>query len=38
VAVAKLLGLDTMPPPVYKGQFKPGILFKTFKALHAMGR
>ncbi|WP_429925708.1 oleate hydratase (plasmid) [Agrobacterium vitis] len=38
VAVSELLGLDTRPPPVYKGQFKPGVLFKAFKALHAIAR
>ena len=33
-AVAKLLDLDSGPPPVYKGQFHPGVLVKAFKALH----
>jgi oleate hydratase len=33
-AVSRLLGLDTKPPPVYKGAVRPGVLFKVFNALH----
>ena len=33
-AVAELLGLKDRPPPVYKGQFNPGVLLKAFAALH----
>lgn len=36
-AVAELLGLDRMPPPVYKGTFDPRVLFKAFIALHDLG-
>jgi oleate hydratase len=37
-AVSRLLGLKTEPPPVYKGQIRPGVLFKAFKALHDLHR
>ncbi len=37
-AVSRLLDLDKEPPPVYKGQFRPGVLFKAFKALHDLPR
>jgi len=37
-AVSRLLDLDKEPPPVYKGQFRPGVLFKAFKALHDLHR
>ena len=37
-AVSRLLGLKTEPPPVYKGQIMPGVLFKAFKALHDLHR
>jgi oleate hydratase len=33
-AVYSLLGLDRTPPPVYKGQYNPGILLEAFRALH----
>jgi oleate hydratase len=33
-AVSKLLGLNMEPPPVYKGQYSPGVLISAFKALH----
>jgi oleate hydratase len=33
-AVYSLLGLDRMPPPVYKGQYNPRVLLKAFLALH----
>ena len=36
-AVAQLLGLDRLPPPVYKGGFDPRVLFKAFVALHDLG-
>jgi len=37
-AVSRLLGLKMEPPPVYKGQIRPGVLFKAFKALHDLHR
>lgn len=37
-AVSRLLALETQPPPVYKGQIRPGVLFKAFKALHDLDR
>ncbi|WP_020174797.1 oleate hydratase [Methyloferula stellata] len=33
-AVCELLDLPTTPPPVYKGEFNPRVLFKAFAALH----
>jgi oleate hydratase len=33
-AVYALLGLKREPPPVYRGQFDPRVLFKAFLALH----
>jgi oleate hydratase len=33
-AVYALLGLNRMPPPVYKGQFDPRVLYQAFKTLH----
>jgi oleate hydratase len=36
-AVAELLGLDSVPPPVYKGAFDPQVLFEAFVALHDLG-
>jgi myosin-crossreactive antigen len=37
MAVYSLLGLEREPPPVYKGQFNPRVLFEAFVALHEMG-
>jgi len=37
LAVAELLGLDRLPPPVYKGAFDPRVLFRAFIALHDLG-
>ena len=34
VAVAQLLDLETGPPAVYQGKYRPGILLHAFKALH----
>ncbi len=34
MAVYKLLGLKREPPPVYKGQYDPRVLFKAFTTLH----
>jgi len=36
-AVYRLLGLKREPPPVYKGQYDPRVLFKAFAALHDVG-
>jgi oleate hydratase len=36
-AVAELLGLDRLPPFVYKGAFDPRVLFRAFIALHDLG-
>jgi len=36
-AVYSLLGLDRVPPPVYKGQFNPRVLLEAFMALHEIG-
>ena len=33
-AVQALLGLRTGPPPVYKGEYDPRVLFRAFRALH----
>jgi oleate hydratase len=33
-AVYQLLGLDRIPPPVYKGAHDPRVLLKAFRALH----
>jgi oleate hydratase len=33
-AVYKLLGLDREPPPVYRGEFDPRVLYNAFMALH----
>ena len=33
-AVQSLLGLKRSPPPVYKGEFDPRVLFKAFRAPH----
>jgi len=33
-AVQALMGLKRSPPPVYKGEFDPRVLFKAFRALH----
>ncbi len=35
-AVYGLFGLDREPPPVYKGQYDPRILWKAFQTLHEM--
>ena len=35
-AVYSLLQLDREPPPVYKGQYDPRVLFRAFKTLHQM--
>lgn len=35
-AVYRLLGLRREPPPVYKGQHDPKVLFRAFAALHDM--
>jgi oleate hydratase len=37
MAVYKLLGLKREPPPVYKGQYDPRVLFKAFATLHDVG-
>ena len=37
IAVYSLLGLEREPPPVYKGQFNPRVLFEAFVALHGIG-
>ncbi len=34
LAVYSLLGLDRKPPPVYKGQHDPHVLFQALRALH----
>ena len=36
-AVYALLGLKREPPPVYKGEFDPRVLYKAFMALHDLG-
>ena len=36
-AVYSLLGLEKEPPPVYKGQYNPRVLFEAFMALHEIG-
>jgi len=33
-AAYRLLGLDRMPPPVFKGQHDPRVLYRAFRALH----
>lgn len=33
-AVAALLDLDRRPPPVYKGQHDPRVLYRAFTTLH----
>ncbi len=33
-AVYALLGLNLTPPPVYKGQYDPRVLYQAFKTLH----
>jgi oleate hydratase len=33
-AVYALLGLNRTPPPVYKGQYDPRVLYQAFKTLH----
>jgi oleate hydratase len=33
-AVQAMLGLKRGPPPIYKGEFDPRVLFKAFRALH----
>ena len=35
-AVYSLLGLKREPPPVYKGQHDPRVLFRAFKTLHGI--
>ena len=35
IAVASLLKIDRMPPPVYKGQFDPMVVLAATKALNA---
>jgi len=35
-AVYGLLGLDRKPPPVYRGEFDPRVLYRAFLALHDM--
>ncbi|WP_405485005.1 oleate hydratase [Nocardia sp. NBC_00511] len=37
VAVATLLGLDTQPKPVYKGQHNPKVLVEALETLHRGG-
>jgi oleate hydratase len=37
LAAYGLLGLDRAPPPVFKGQYRPGNLVKAFGALHDIG-
>jgi|ERR1700722_4821413 len=37
-AVYSLLGLNRRPPPVYKGQYNPRVLLKTFLTLHGQKR
>jgi oleate hydratase len=37
VAVYRLLDLKLKPPPVYKGQSDPPVLFRAFAALHNLG-
>jgi oleate hydratase len=37
MAVYSLLGLEREPPPVYKGQVNPRVLFEAFAALHEIG-
>ena len=34
MAVYSLLGLEREPPPIYKGQFNPRVLFEAFVVLH----
>jgi oleate hydratase len=36
-AVYSLLGLNRMPPAVYKGEHDPRVLLKAFMALHEVG-
>ncbi len=33
-AVYDMLGAGRQPPPVYKGQFDPRVIYKAFRALH----
>ena len=33
-AVYGLLGLNRKPPPVYRGEFDPRVLYRAFRALH----
>ncbi len=33
-AVYDLLQLNRQPPPIYKGQFDPRVIYKAFRALH----
>lgn len=35
-AAYELLGIDRKPPVVYQGAFDPRVLFRAFKALHAI--
>ncbi|MFE3188284.1 oleate hydratase [Nocardia sp. NPDC059240] len=37
VAVATLLGLDTKPKPVYKGQYNPKVLVEALETMHRRG-
>jgi oleate hydratase len=37
VAVYGLMDLKLKPPPVYKGQYDPPVLFRAFAALHSIG-
>ncbi len=37
LAVYGLLGLQLVPPAVYKGKFDPSVLAKAFRALHDIG-
>jgi oleate hydratase len=34
LAVYALLGVEREPPPVYKGQYDPRVLYKAFRTLH----
>ena len=35
-AVYGLLSLNRRPPPVYRGEFDPRVLYRAFRALHDM--
>jgi oleate hydratase len=36
-AAYRLLGLERDPPPVFKGEHDPRVLYRAFRALHDMG-